>query len=73
LKPAFFPEMSAFTGLTRFCIRYTKMCQANYPGLFQLLDLAEFVETKTDPQKERKRSSKWTLQKTSIARLSILW
>ena len=25
-----FSEMIAFTGLTRFCIRYTKTCQGNY-------------------------------------------
>ena len=27
-----FSEITVFAGLTRFCIRYTKMCQANYPA-----------------------------------------
>jgi enoyl-CoA hydratase/3-hydroxyacyl-CoA dehydrogenase len=34
IESGIFLEMTVFTGLTRFCIRYTKMCQANYPGLF---------------------------------------
>jgi hypothetical protein len=29
-----FSDMSAFTSLTHFCIRYTKTCQGNYPPLF---------------------------------------
>jgi len=35
-EPRNFSEMSAFTGLTHFCIRYTKTCQGNYPPLFSV-------------------------------------
>ena len=33
-EPGTFSEMIAFTGLTQFCIRYTKTCQGNYPPIF---------------------------------------
>jgi hypothetical protein len=34
IETCIFPKMSPFAGLTQFCIRYRKTCQATYPALF---------------------------------------
>ena len=64
IKTVIFSEMTTITGLTHFCIRYTKTCQAIYLNIKTIMSLVVFNEQSAS----RKEEQPWMLPKIYTAR-----